>query len=129
MLGRILGLNSKVYTFGELHFFEELVGLEEFSNNRNWPHSQALYILEQLLTRSRHGLFAEYSQGCYERDAQKIIESAASLKPAKLYRAFLSQEILRKKSADSLRADAAIFVRHQGNTSSVSRCENHKYDT
>lgn len=95
MLGRILGLNSDIHTFGELHFFEQLIGIEEFSTNPAWPSDKATSVVEKLITRARDGFFASFVPGRYENDARKIIEHAPSLKPVDLYATFLSQETQR----------------------------------
>jgi len=95
MLGRMLGLHSKVHTFGELHFFEQLVGIDEFSKNEPWTQEKALAVTEMLLTRSRDGFFAPHVQGKYKSDALKIMQTAKSLAPKEIYLSFLTSEAQR----------------------------------
>lgn len=92
MLGRILGLQSDVHTFDELHFFEQLVGFEEFSKNQPWPQEKALSVTERLLTRARDGFFETYVQGKYNSDALNILEASSSLGCKEIYEAFMKSE-------------------------------------
>lgn len=55
MLGRILGNHSQVYTFGELHFFEQMV--QENTLAVQCSHDKLTASLERLLTSARDGLF------------------------------------------------------------------------
>ena len=98
MLGRILGIHSKVYTFGELHFFEQLVGIDEFASNHLWTKAKAQVLVEKLLTRARDGFFAKYLQGQYQSDALKILDASSSLTPRDVYRAFMKSEAQRNGS-------------------------------
>lgn len=95
MLGRILGLHSNVYTFGELHFFEQLVEVEDLAPGKEWPREKSLRMVERLVTRARDGFFAGFTEGKYRGPAQEIIGSAASLAPSDIYAAFMSYEVLR----------------------------------
>ena len=95
LMGRILGLNSQVKTFGELHFFEQLIGIEEFSENTVWEERRALNLVEQLIGRAREGFFARFVPGRYENDALAILSQTTSLNPVELYATFLSQEARR----------------------------------
>ena len=92
MLGRILGLNSNVCTFGELHFFEQLVDAEEFSRNAVWSRERSQSVLGTLLTRARDGFFSELQPGRYDSDVKKILEDSPSLRPADLYASFMVSE-------------------------------------
>ncbi len=95
MVGRILGLHSSVHTFGELHFFEQLVGADDIASGEAWPRDKSLRMIERLLTRSRDGFFADFSAGKYREPAEKILDSAASMAPADMYAAFLFYEAER----------------------------------
>lgn len=77
LMGRILGLNSQVKTFGEPHFFEQLIGIEEFSENTVWKERRALNLVEQLIGRAREGFFGRFVSGSYESDPQAILSQTA----------------------------------------------------
>lgn len=49
MLRRILDLNSEFHIFGELHFLEQLVVLEEFSVNQRCSWDKASSVMGNLL--------------------------------------------------------------------------------
>ena len=95
MLGRILGLNSQIKTFGELHFFEQLVDTAEFEKNPMWSPEKAQLLIEQLLTRSREGFFAVFRPGHYEADARDIVKQSSDIRPVELYSAFMFHEATR----------------------------------
>lgn len=94
MLGRMLGLHSRVHTFGELHFFEQLVHAEDLQPGVAWPRDRARLLVERLLTRIRNGFFAAFHPGRYHKDAEAVLDTARSLAPAALYAAVLQQEAL-----------------------------------
>lgn len=95
MLGRVLGLNSKIYTFGELHFFEQLVGAEGLKKSSSWDDKRLLLLLERLLTSSRDGFFANISAGKYTSEAASILAKASSKNPLGVYNEFLFYEAAR----------------------------------
>lgn len=95
MLGRILGGNAAVHTFGELHYFEGLVDAATLRSNRVWPHERAMQVLETLLTRARDGFFAPVIIGRHAADAAEIAELARDRTPLALYEAFLHTETVR----------------------------------
>lgn len=90
MLGRILGNHSQVYTFGELHFFEQMVREEELCVH--WEHNKLVEMLERLLTSSRKGLFCTVNRGEYRGDAENILKLSEKRSPASVYACFLEQE-------------------------------------
>lgn len=89
MLGRILGMHSLVHTFGELHFFEQLVETKDLEPNVRWNHNRLLQLAETLLTRSRKGFFATVKPGEFRNDAESLIGATATASPRDLYAAFL----------------------------------------
>jgi len=92
MLGRILGNHSKVHTFGELHFFEHLIGPQEVVSRKEMKEDQCLSLLERLLTTSRDGFFAEVKSGKFQNDAKRILAEVTRQDPLSVYQAFLFLE-------------------------------------
>jgi len=92
MLGRILGSHSKVHTFGELHFFEQMVGVEDLRRDIVLPKGNAIRLVERLLTRARDGFFADFSPGKYRSDAEQLVDANPDRTSGALYWAFLSHE-------------------------------------
>lgn len=92
----MLGSHSSVHTFGELHFFEQMVDLEALKAEPNWSKAALLNMLERLLTSSREGLFTNVTKGTYTADARGILESANSLNPVDVYKTFLFSETSRE---------------------------------
>lgn len=92
MLGRILGGSSKVYTFGELHFFEHQVSAEEIINKPARPEEDRLQLLERLFTSSRDGFFYEIQTRKYRNEAQVVIQQSISESCIEAYEQFLHYE-------------------------------------
>jgi hypothetical protein len=95
MLGRIFGNNSKVYTFGELHFFENLVDIETIINRHALKLTKQIELLERLLTTSREGLFSTVISGKYHKDIESILKQSEGNDAVSLYKAFLLYETER----------------------------------
>lgn len=92
MLGRILGNHAQVYTFGELHFFEQQVDAATVLSKIEWPEERCLALLERLLTTARDGFFAKVETGKYRADAMRILADSKSRDPVSVYSAFLFDE-------------------------------------
>lgn len=96
LLGRILGLNSHIYTFNELHFFEGLVSPDALSSNVALNDNELLSLLERLFTSTREGLFEPVRAGRYRDCALNIISKTDKKDPVSIYRAFLNDEARRQ---------------------------------
>lgn len=92
LLGRMLGLHSEIHTFGELHYFEQLIGIEEFAENRPLPSARAHTITERLLSRANDGFFAPFSLGRHAGEASQILAQLSEHRPSTIYAAFLNQQ-------------------------------------
>lgn len=60
-----------------------------------WSQEKAQLLIEQLLTRSREGLFAVFRPGHYEADARDIVKQSSDIRPVELYLAFMFHEATR----------------------------------
>ncbi|MEM1195496.1 MAG: sulfotransferase [Pseudomonadota bacterium] len=89
MLGRIFGLNSRVHTFGELHFFEQMIDTNAILADPEWSRPKLIKLAERLITSSREGLFFEVVAGRYTAEAQKLVDGLDSASPVALYAAIL----------------------------------------
>lgn len=92
MMGRMFARNSRVHTFGELHFFEQMVDAATVLERPVWPDTELITMLERLLTSSREGLFFPVMPGLYTADAQTILSEAENLDPISAYAAFITHE-------------------------------------
>jgi len=92
MLGRILGNHEQVFTFGELHFFEQQVDAATVTARNEWSEDRCLILLERLLTTARDGFFAKVDAGKYRLDAMRILADAKTRDPVTVYSTFLFTE-------------------------------------
>lgn len=95
MLGRILGRNNAIHTFGELHFFEQLVDGTTVQSRPECSLEQANSLLERLVTSSRDGFFADVIPGRYSTDIKEILSRSDRTDAVSLYAAFLMFETER----------------------------------
>ena len=95
MLGRVLARNSRIHTFGELHFFEHQVDGATVRDRPVWPEDQAIVLVERLLTSARDGFFAPVTSGRYLSDARAILSRVECMDPVAIYAAFLQFETER----------------------------------
>jgi len=95
MLGRILGNHARVFTFGELHFFEHQVDAETVSERNSWSEERCVDLLERLLTTARDGFFTKVDPGKYKNDAIQILMNITARDPVSVYGAFLFSEAKR----------------------------------
>lgn len=89
MLGRMLALNSKVYTFPELHFFELYFGKELSS-------TKALEAASRLLRIDAEGFFGNTPLEKYYDEASQIL-SEDSHQPVFIYKQFISHVLQKRK--------------------------------
>jgi omega-hydroxy-beta-dihydromenaquinone-9 sulfotransferase len=92
MLGRIIGQNSKVFTFDELHFFDHQVDAAAVSGGLQWNSKQLVTLLVRLFTSSRDSLFAKPNNAAYEAEAVSFLKEADDFNPIAVYRDFLHYE-------------------------------------
>lgn len=92
MLGRVLDKHSSIYTFGELHYFEQEVDSATIRLRPTWTQEQLLAMLERLLTKSRDGFFTPVTPGKYRDLAQRVLSTSANADPISAYEAFLHFE-------------------------------------
>jgi len=97
MLGRIFGSHSQVHTFGELHFFEQIVSEKIVKLGECWPSDRLLTMLERLITSAREGLFCPVTVGKYRSDAEKILNLTSKRDPVSVYECFLREETRRHR--------------------------------
>lgn len=95
MLGRVLGRNSQIHTFGELHFFEQQVDAQTVRQRPEWPGERLVALLERLLTSARDGFFAPVQAGRHAADAGEILARTLRKDPVSVYREFLLHETRR----------------------------------
>lgn len=95
MMGRILGQNPKVHTFGELHFFEQMVESDEIRLRPPLAPDPARALVERLLTSSRRGFFASVDPDAYAKEATEIIAETPEMDAVSLYRRVLAYETAR----------------------------------
>jgi len=85
MLGRVLGKNSTVYTFDELHFFEQVIDPSQIGIDTEWQRERLLNMLERLLTSIRDGYFEKLVAGKYTHEANEILIDSKTLNPVSVY--------------------------------------------
>lgn len=94
MMGRILGGHSDVFTFNELHFFEQLWQ----PTKRPEPIGQesAIDLAARLLTIQRDGYYAQRAPSEYADEAARMVESIdGPLTPPGVFQAFVEHESAR----------------------------------
>lgn len=92
MMGRILGRNSRIYTFGELHFFEHLVDSEDINNRSEISYEKSMSLLERLFTTCRDGFFETVIKGKYASESKALLDEIDSYDPLTIYYSFLKYE-------------------------------------
>lgn len=98
MMGRVLGANPRVYTFGELHFFEQLWAPED--EDRRPSEAETVELVARLLAIQRQGYLGKGDPRYFLREAGEVVRSARSgsevFTPAKTFGAFLLHEAARQ---------------------------------
>lgn len=92
MLGRIMNQHSEIYTFHELHFFEQLVDSSSLNKETVWPVNKLVKMLERLLTSERDGYFSTIVDNKYTQEAREQIKLSNSQNPGEIYSYFLNNE-------------------------------------
>lgn len=101
MMGRVLGGHPDVFTFGELHFFEQMWSPEDRERRLARPEAESL--VARLLSVQRQGYLGQRDPERFRTEAKEIVASTPSraLIAAELFRTFLNHETSkhRKKIA------------------------------
>lgn len=92
LLGRILGNHPDVFTFHELHFFEQLWSTHD--QGRLISSQNALDLAARLLCIQRHGYLTQHSSHVFIKEAENIIQSLQEKEMTSLniFAAFLHYE-------------------------------------
>tara|TARA_B100001758_G_C18393406_1_gene604369 strand:+ start:337 stop:1347 length:1011 start_codon:yes stop_codon:yes gene_type:complete len=87
MMGRILGLNSNVFTFRELHFFGKL-----WTNNSNQKliRKDQIDLLSRLLCIQKNGIFNQNNYSEFNSKSSQLLNSEVN-NPLEIYRFFLER--------------------------------------
>jgi hypothetical protein len=94
MMGRVLGKHDSVFTFNELHFFEELWDPQE--KPQPLKVEQAVLLVSRLLTIQRDGYFYQRDLSSYADEAGRIIKDLPEpYTPPRLLLVFLKYETNR----------------------------------
>ncbi|MBD3288830.1 hypothetical protein GF337_08520 [candidate division KSB1 bacterium] len=96
MMGRIIGMHPKVFTFGELHFFGQLWSATD--KDRSLSGEQALNLLKRLFTIQRDGYLRQGNPRRFKEEARTVldsIEQRESMRSLDVFRAFLDYETRR----------------------------------
>lgn len=95
MMGRVLGASPHVYTFGELHFFEQLWAPED--RDRLLSEPEAVELVARLLATQRRGYLGKGDPKHFVREAGEVVRSArpGASTPAGAFGAFLLYEASR----------------------------------
>jgi len=91
MMGRILGAHPSVYTFGELHFFEQLWSPAD--EDRRLSRAEGGRLAARLLSVQRQGYLSRANPERFQEEAGEMVASAQSeMTPAEVFGAFLFYE-------------------------------------
>ncbi len=91
MLGRVLGLNSHVFTFEELHFFEQIWSASEI--DRSISAKVSAHLMARLLSHQRRGILNRPDWRHFLPEAESIIRTnPGTQSAAQVFRVFLSDE-------------------------------------
>lgn len=92
MLGRIIGKNSSVFTFDELHFFNQQVDVNSENVGQQWDEERLVNMLVRLFTSSRDSLFSKPNTKSYKEEAVSFLSGCKDRNPINVYRDFLHYE-------------------------------------
>lgn len=92
MLGRVFGNHSAIYTFNELHFFEQQIDSRSVIERPIWSREKLVSMLERLITSARDSLFDDVVQGKYANEADDILVQSGTSDPVAVYQMFLNYE-------------------------------------
>ena len=93
-MSRILGCHPNIFTFRELHFFEQLWNPED---TQRLAIEQARDLLSRLITIQRNGYLTQKQFQLYREEALKILGKNYSPKyPTEIYQIFLYSETIKE---------------------------------
>jgi hypothetical protein len=87
LLAEILGLHSMIFSFRELHFFEELY---DPTNSRRLENREAINLVSRLICHQEDGYYARSAAGQYEPHARTLLNQWTSRDPLALYLNYVS---------------------------------------
>ena len=92
MMGRIVGKHSEIFTFHELHFFEQLWTAQE--QNDCISQNEAEQLAARLLCIQRDGYLNQKDSNCFLSEAKEIVAKthAQNLTSASIFKKFLLYE-------------------------------------
>ena len=92
LMGIILGLNSVVFTFEELHFFEQLWSLEE--RNKFLSQQQAEILAARLFAIQKDGIFEAKNPQEFAEEAERLVQviNKDDITGADVFEAFLQNK-------------------------------------
>ncbi|HEX5002558.1 MAG TPA: sulfotransferase [Bacteroidia bacterium] len=93
MTGRILGNHPAVFTFQELHFFDELSSHSKLFENCD--HRLLVTLYAKLLARQRNGYFGNNATRPFMDEAEKMIVLHNCKNLSEVYKTFLTEESKR----------------------------------
>jgi hypothetical protein len=102
MTGRMLNKHPDIFTFNELHFYEQLWKEGDQTNKLN--HSQTIALLNTLLSTQRDGYFLRNADPKYTLESEEIIKNISKNSPLsrggggvffphEIYKSFLNYEV------------------------------------
>lgn len=96
LVSRILGLNSAIYSFQELHFFEWVSGSKDF--NKEISRNEALKILNRLIQIERSGFYQNKNTEAFLEESQRVLDECKvqNFKAVDIYSCFLNYWTVRK---------------------------------
>jgi len=99
MVANILGNHSKIYSFNELHYFDD-IWIPTFEN-KLVDRDIAIEIVSKLLHRQRLEFRIKINKSTFYRESEKIVNEIPrkDLHPAKIYYHFLMSEVKRNKKS------------------------------
>jgi len=93
MMGRILGRHPDIFTFGELHFFEQIVSPKQLAICSDLANHDSIGILATLFSIQRDGFLAIRNPDKFKKEAKALLNSYQGKKDfAGLFKAFLLSE-------------------------------------
>lgn len=96
MMAHILGRHPSIFTFNELHFFEQLWSLED--QRRYLSRAEAEQLVARLLSIQRDGYLNQRDSSGLREEAQGMvstIRAVESMSPARIFELFLRSEALK----------------------------------
>ena len=92
LMGRILGRHPRVFTFNELHFFEQLWHVHQPPPTLD--ADRAVQLAARLMTIQRDGYYTQRDPAEYYNEAPQVVDPIEPpITPPKLYAAFIDYEL------------------------------------